>query len=183
MSRKIKPADFEALAANLQDTLRINGVAEESQPSLLADLLFGFAAFLDERLGSNHHESIFALADAILSGEIASEAQDNLSGELKIHFHKGRKAALNLLAAHRSNRAHLLFDLQMALGIRTLAEINSEIDSEARFLALLDSRQGIRLFEVRGFGDTVSDTWRTVEPPTSKPGSLDELAQMLLELH
>lgn len=177
MSKKLKPKDFEALAATLQDTLKINGVAEESRPSLLADLLFGFAAFLDDRFGSNHHESIFALSDAILAGELDAAPQDGLACELKIHFHKGRQAALNLLASHRSNRAHLLFDLEMALGIRKLTEINAAIDSEARYQALLDSREGIRLFEVR----SLDDTWRPMEPAQARP-SLEELAQMLADL-
>lgn len=182
MSKQLHQLDFQALAANIGDVLDTHALDETLRPSLTADLLFVFAAFLDDRLGSNHHEGIYALADELLAGELDSPPVDSLACELQIRFHKGRKAELNLLASHRSNRAHLLFDLEMALGIRSLDEINAPIDSQARFLALLDKRQGIRLLETRGLDPAAGDRWKASEPPQSHPASLDQLAQMLLAL-
>ena len=180
MARKLRTCDFEVLAASMREMLELHEVPEDRRASLLADLLFGVAAFLDERTGSNHHEGMFELTDALLDGGQQGGQAAAAGCEAEIVFGKGRKVELNLLPGHRDNPAHLRFDLEIALGLRAISEIDADIDADARFQALLERRQGIRELRFLGTDEAGREAWTMAAPPSARP-DLDALARGLLD--
>ena len=61
MAKPFAPRDFAALALSLRQTVANHKVPPDLQASLIEDVVFHFAAFIDEKTGSDIHESIFSV--------------------------------------------------------------------------------------------------------------------------
>jgi hypothetical protein len=95
MTSKITLQDFRELAASLKPTLVSHEVPINLQDSLLSDVVFQFASFIDEKTGSSFHESIYDLLEERSAAD--DGFTDYLAAELEILFVAGRRCRANLL--------------------------------------------------------------------------------------
>src|SRR5688572_13077678 len=139
------PKDFASLALSLRQTVANHNVPADMQASLIEDVIFHFAVFIDEKTGSDIHESIFSILNkyARQLGE-APVPTDSLLAEVEITFLKGRKAELNVLRSSIDEPANLRLIVEIALGVRDTTEIEARVDTERRFADLLKKKRGIK---------------------------------------
>lgn len=169
MKNKIKSEDFYQLALALKPTLVTHGVPVELHYSLISDIMFEFANFVDEKSGSSFHEGLFALL-AEHAEELSSDIKrtDWLVAELEVLFGKGKKVETNIHKSYLENREYLKLHMEISLGARDISEIDKNIDADARFAALLKKKNGIRALR---FKAARSGAW--LEVPLNGTGSGD----------
>lgn len=165
MANTIKSEEFAELAFSLKPILDLHGVPSALHYSLVSDVIFQFATFLDDRCGSNLHEDVFAVLD-VHSEALCEESPsaDSRIAEVRISFAQGRKVEMNLLGSHLENdRSHLMLDLEMALGLRGVHEIESkDIDIDARLAKVLQKKGGIASVDIRRSGAAGRKAWSSV---------------------
>lgn len=175
MTSEISLDDFLDLALRLRETAVTHHVPSEHRASLIEDSVFQFAAFLDERLGSSFHESIFGLLED--HAEALAREPDPVSpllAQLEITFGKGRKKEANILRGHLREEQFLREVVEFALGLRSLDEIDAEIDSDARFTRLMATKNGIRSLRFNSAANIGSPSWLEVLLEGSEYGTFDQ---------
>lgn len=154
---------FISLALSLRQPLATHNVPPELRASLIEDIIFRFATFVDERTGSDFHESInAALHEHAEQLAALPEPIDSLVAEVEIGFMKGRKAELNVLRSHLTGLASLRLVLEIALGVREVTEIRSRIDTEQRFRKLMLQRNGIKAVRFKPPSASNKSPWQEV---------------------
>ena len=182
MAKEIKLEDFGELAMSLKPSLLTHGIPDELHYSLLSDVVFQCAAFIDEKTGSSFHEGIDALLDEYieaLSGDISS---DYMVAEIQIVFGKGRKVETNVLKSHLENKENIVLDFEMALGIRDIDEIDAKIDADARFAALMKKKNGIKSLDFKAAKDFENDNWYSIPLQGSEFGDFEQSIDGILKL-
>jgi hypothetical protein len=140
MPGKFTPAAFAELAQTLRPVVAGHGVSSKRRDSLIEDLMFHVANFVDERTGSSFHESIFAILREQAAAPGPASTSDRLVAEARIEFQKGRSVELNILRSSLRKPALLRLNVEIALGVRDVTEIRKRIDTEARFAKVTRSR-------------------------------------------
>lgn len=173
MSRTIALHDFLQLAAALKPTLEAHEVPVDQRDSLLSDIVFHCASFIDEKTGSSFHESIDdLLAD---DDEATGEFTDRLIAELEIRLGSNRRIRVNLMHSMLSNTEALRSQIEMALGLRGIHELDAKVDIDARLADLLRKRRGIAELQVRCL-DPLTGKRASVPPRAAEPvGPIDSL--------
>jgi len=175
------PKDFASLALSLRHTVANHRVPPELRASLIEDVVFHVAVFIDEKTGSDFHESIFAvLRKHARQLDKAPAPSDPLLAEVEIIFRKGRKAELNVLRSCLAKPANLRLNLEIALGVRDVTDIKARVDTEQRFTGVWKTKGGIKAVRIRKADVTGKSTWREVELPRSVAGRLSVKALMEL---
>lgn len=166
--------DFISLALSLRQPLIAHDVPSELRASLIEDVMFRFASFIDERTGSDFHESINAALSEYSEQLAASpEPVDSLLAEVEIVFVKGGKAELNVLRSHMARLASLRLVLEIALGVRQVTEIRSRIDAEDRFRQLMVKKGGIRAIRLKAPSTSGKSPWQEVRLNGSRYGDFE----------
>jgi hypothetical protein len=162
VAERFAVADLVELALSLRGPVALHGVSSELRASLIEDLIFRFAVFVDERARTNLHEGIAgALRErAAELAELPSPA-DVLVAEVEIEFIRGRTVELNVLRSSLAHPEHLLLTLEMALGVRDVGEVGRTADTAGRFSRLLKRRGGLRALRVVA-ADVEASVWREV---------------------
>lgn len=173
--------DFISLALSLRQPLLTHNVPAEVRASLIEDVMFRFAAFIDERTGSDIHESINA-ALGEYSEQLAASPDpiDSLVAEVEIVFVKGSKAELNVLRSHLTGAASLRLVLEIALGVREVTEIHSRIDTERRFRQLMVQKGGIKAVRLKPPSASGKSPWQEVRPNGSSDGNFEQSLARLI---
>jgi hypothetical protein len=169
------PADFLQLALALRETAVAHNVPADSRVSLIEDVVFQFASFLDERLGSSLHEEIYGLLEQ--HAEALSQPPrplDFLVAEVEVVFGKGRRRCINILSGYLQEPRFLRENIEFALGLRSLDELDTEIDSDARFGQLMAKKAGIEMLRFNAGVNIGAPSW--VDVPF-RESSLDGLCE------
>lgn len=164
MPKAFAPKDFVSLALSLRRTVANHKVPPDLQASLIEDVIFHFATFIDEKTGSDIHESIFTVLRKCAKqlGEVPVPS-DSLVAEVEITFLKGRKAELNVLRSSIAKPALLRLIVEIALGVRDTTEIKARIDTTRRFADLLKKKGGVRAVRFNLANATGKPSWQEVE--------------------
>jgi hypothetical protein len=179
LTTQILPEDFVQLALRLRETVVTHGVPAQHRASLIEDVVFQFATFLDERMGSRLHESVFSLLDDRASDLGAEPAPDSvLVAQLEIDFGKGRKA-LNILSGHLRDKQGLRETVEFSLGVRRLEELDAEVDIEGRFAELLRRKSGIRALRFNPAASLGNPAWTAVALDGSPYGTFEPSIEAL----
>jgi len=173
MEKEIKLTDFGELALELKPTLETHGVPEKFHYSLISDVLFTFANFLDEKNGTDFHEQIYPLMDELAEKLSAPQLGDFQVAEVIFEFEKGRKV-MNLLKSQLDHPEILQFDLEFNLGLRGLDEIDNEIDADARFLKLLKTKRRVKSLKFNSAKNYTNEDWISVSLEESEYGSFEQ---------
>ena len=175
MTTQIVLEDFLRLALRLRDTAVTHNVSEEHRASLIGDVVFQFASFLDERQGSSFHESIYGLLedheDALSQEPKPAKA---FIAQLEITFGKGRKKEVNILSGNLKNMQFLQETVEFTLGLRSLDELYSKIDSEARFTQLMSKKNGIKELRFNSAESIDTPSWIVVPLEGSQYGTFEQ---------
>jgi hypothetical protein len=148
MPKRFTPKDFVALALSLRRTVVNHRVPPKLRASLIEDIVFRFAVFVDEKTGGSHHETISGLlAEHVKDLGALPTPEDYLVAELRITFLKGRGVELNVLRSSLLKPALLRLNLEVALGVRDIDEIKARIDTEARYAGLVKKKGGVKRLE------------------------------------
>jgi hypothetical protein len=168
MPKSIKPSDFATLALSLAPILENHKVAPESRASLIEDLIFHFAVFIDERTGSEFHESVFGVLRSA-----TPEPSDHPVAELQILFDKGARAEMIISRVSLRKTSILRMNLEVALGVRDVTEIRSRIDSKRRFSDLMRKKGGIKALRFNSATRRGKPSWVEIRLPDSPYGSFE----------
>jgi hypothetical protein len=181
MVNPFAPKDFASLALSLRQTVATHKVPPDLQASLIEDVVFQFAVFIDERTGSDIHESIFAVLrkHAKQLGE-PPVPPDSLLAEVQITFLKGRKAELNVLRSSIAKPAHLRLIVEIALGVRDTAEIKARVDTDRRFADLVKKKGGVKAVRFRLANAANDVSWQEVKLQRSPHGNFEQSIKGLL---
>ncbi len=167
--------DFVTLAFSLRQPLETYNVPPQVRASLIEDVVFRFAAFIDEKIGSDMHESIGAvLSEHAEQLAAVPEPADSLVAEVEIIFVKGGKAELNVLRSHLTGLASLLLVLEIALGVRDVTEIRSRIDTQRRFRDLMLQKGGIKAVRFKSTSTSDKSPWQAVRLSGSSYGNFEQ---------
>lgn len=175
MTSRISIDDFLPLALSLRETVAVHKVPVENRASLIGDAVFQFATFLDERLGSNFHESIFGLLEGHAEA-LGQEPNDRapLIAQMEITFRKGRKKEFNILRGYLQKDQYLREALEFALGVRGLDEREAKIDSDGRFAQLMKIKSGIKTLRFNSLANIESPSWIEVPLEDSEYGTFEQ---------
>jgi hypothetical protein len=181
MVNPFAPKDFASLALSLRQTVATHKVPPDLQASLIEDVVFQFAVFIDERTGSDIHESIFAVLrkHAKQLGE-PPVPPDSLLAEVQITFLKGRKAELNVLRSSIAKPALLRLIVEIALGVRDTAEIKARVDTDRRFADLVKKKGGVKAVRFRLANAANDVSWQEVKLQHSPHGNFEQSIKGLL---
>jgi hypothetical protein len=175
------PKDFASLALSLRETVAKYKVPPGQQASLIEDVIFHFAVFVDERTGSDIHESIFAVLrkHARHLGEVPVPT-DSLLAEVQISFLKGPKAELNVLRSSIEKPALLRLTVETAIGVRDVTEIKARVDTERRLASLMEKRGGVNSVRFKPAGGAGRASWQDVKLRGSPHGDFEQSVKGLL---
>ena len=181
MTKPFAPKDFASLALSLRQTVVNHKVPPDLQASLIEDVVFHFAAFIDERTGSDIHESIFTVLrkHAKQLGETPVPS-DSLLAEVQITFLKGRKAELNVLRSSIAKPALLRLGVEIALGVRDTTEIKARVDTDRRFADLMKKKGGVKAVRFRLANAAGNASWQEVKLQRSLHGNFEQSVKGLL---
>jgi hypothetical protein len=181
MVNPFAPKDFASLALSLRQTVATHKVPPDLQASLIEDVVFQFAVFIDERTGSDIHESIFAVLrkHAKQLGE-PPVPPDSLLAEVQITFLKGRKAELNVLRSSIAKPALLRLIVEIALGVRDTTEIKARVDTDRRFADLVKKKGGVKAVRLRLANAANDVSWQEVKLQHSPHGNFEQSIKGLL---
>jgi hypothetical protein len=181
MAKPFAPKDFASLALSLRQTVADHKVPPDLQASLIEDVVFHFAAFIDERTGSDIHESIFAVLRKCAKelGETPVPS-DSLLAEVQITFLKGRRAELNVLHSSIAKPALLRLNVEIALGVRDATEVNARVDTDRRFADLMEKKGGVNAVRFRLANAADSASWQEVKLQRSPHGTFEHSVKGLL---
>jgi hypothetical protein len=181
MAKPFAPKDFASLALSLRKTVANHKVPPDLQASLIEDVVFHFAAFIDERTGSDIHESIFSVLRKYAKqlGE-APAPSDSLLAEVQITFLKGRNVELNVLRSSIAKPALLRLILEIALGVRDTTEIKARVDTDRRFADLMKKKGGVSAVRFRLANAADNASWREVKLQGSPHGNFEQSVKGLL---
>lgn len=156
-------------------------VPANRRASLIEDVVFHVAVLVDEKTGSEFHESIFS-ALAKRAKELGEDAEpvDALVAEVEVLFGKGRKAELVIARSGLERPALLRQVLEVAIGIRDVSEIKSRIDTGARFAELLKKKGGLKSVRYKPVGPG-RRSWCDVRLRRAKTGRAEPTLDGLLE--
>jgi hypothetical protein len=150
-------------------------VAPESRVSLIEDLIFHFAVFIDERTGSELHESAFgALRKHAGQLGAAPRRSDYPVAELQIVLAKGRKAELIISRVSLQKPSILRMNLEVALGVRDITEIRSRIDARQRFLDVMHKKGGIKALRFNSAASRGKPSWLEIRLQESQYGRFEQ---------
>jgi hypothetical protein len=181
MSKPFAPKDFAPLALSLRQTVANHKVPPDLQASLIEDVIFHFAAFIDEKTGSDIHESIFSvLRKHAKQLSKAPAPSDSLLAEVQITFFKGRKAELNVLRSSIAKPALLRLIVEIALGVRDITEIKARVDTDRRFANLMKKRGGVKAVRFNLANAIGKASWQEVELHGSPYGNFEQSVKGLL---
>lgn len=177
----ISTKDLVELALSLRQTVELHKVPQDLRASLIEDVIFRFAVLLDERTGSDVHESISGVLSryARQLGETPAPP-DSLLAEVEVTFLKGRKAELNVLRSSIAKPKLLRLVLETALGVRDFTEIKARIDVERRFAELMKKKGGIRTVRFKMAVGGGRRTWQEVKLARSPFGRFEQTVDGLL---
>lgn len=177
----ISAKDLVELALSLRQTVELHKVPQDLRASLIEDVIFRFAVLLDEKTGSDVHESISGVLSryARQLGETPAPP-DSLLAEVEVTFLKGRKAELNVLRSSIAKPKLLRLVLETALGVRDFTEIKARIDVERRFAELMKKKGGIRTVRFKMAVGGGRRTWQEVILARSPFGSSEHTVDGLL---
>jgi hypothetical protein len=175
MTKPFAPEDFASLALSLRQTIANHKVPLDQQASLIEDVVFHFAAFIDEKTGSDIHESIFAVLRKYAKqlGETPVPS-DSLLAEVQITFLKGRKAELNVLRSSIEKPALLRLIVEIALGVRDTTEIKARVDTDRRFADLMEKKRGVNAVRFRLANSADNASWQEVKLRRSPHGNFEQ---------
>src|SRR5688572_72239 len=181
MAKAFAPRDFASLALSLRQTVANHKVPPDLQASLIEDVVFHFAAFIDERTGSDIHESIFSVLRKCAKqlGETPAPS-DSLLAEVEITFLKGRKVELNVLRSSIAKPALLRLTVEIALGVRDTTEIKARVDTDRRFEDLMEKRGGVNAVRFRLANAADNASWQEVKLRRSPRGNFEQSVKGLL---
>jgi hypothetical protein len=164
MPKPFAAKDFASLALSLRQTVANHKVPSDMQASLIEDVIFHFAVFVDERTGSDIHESIFTVLRKYAKqlGE-APVPSDLLLAEVEVIFLKGRKAEFNVLRSSMEKSELLRLIVEIALGVRDTTEIKARIDTARRFAELLEKKGGIKAVRIKSANARGKSAWQEVK--------------------
>ena len=181
MAKPFVPKDFASLALSLRQTVANHKVPPDLQASLIEDVVFHFAAFIDEKTGSDIHESIFSVlrkcAKQLGETPVPSDA---LLAEVQITFLKGRKVELNVLRSSIAKPALLRLTVEIALGVRDTTEIKARVDTERRFADLLEKKGGVTAVRFRLANTDDNASWQEVKLKRSPHKNFEQSVKGLL---
>ena len=175
MTSQLVSKDFLQLALALREIAEAHNVPAESRVSLIEDVVFQFASFLDERLGSSLHGEIYAILEQhedVLSQQ--PRPLDVLVAEVEIVFGKGRKRGIHILSGYLQEPRFLREGIEVSLGLRRLDELDCDIDSDVRFGQLLAKKNGIEMLRINAVANVDAPSW--VDVP-HRESSLDGLCE------
>ena len=166
--------DFVSLALSLRQPLATHNVPSEVRASLIEDVIFRFATFIDEKTGSGLHESINSVLGEY-SEQLADvpEPIDFLVAEMEVVFLKGAKAEFNILRSHLDKPAALRLVIELALGVRDITEIRSRVDIELRFRRMVTRKGGIRAVRFKPARSNTS-SWQEIPFNGSPHGNFEQ---------
>src|SRR5687768_6970953 len=175
MPKPFAARDFASLALSLRQTVANHKVPPELQASLIEDVMFQVAAFIDDKTGSNFHESIFSVLRKYAKqlGN-APEAQDSLVAEVQITFLKGPRAELNVLRSSIAKPALLRMVVEIALGVRDVTEVEARVDTDRRFSQLMRKKGGVKAVRFKPVDTRRKASWREVELSGSPYGNFEQ---------
>jgi hypothetical protein len=171
----IKPNDFATLALALRSVVVNHKVPPDLRASLIEDVVFHFAVFIDERTGTDFHESVLGVLGKHAK-QLGAEPRptDYLVAELEIVFNKGRKAELNVLRSSLLKPSVLRLDVEVALGVRDVSEIRTRIDTDRRFADLMRKKGGIKALRFSAAGNIPKPSWQEVPLQGSPYGTFEQ---------
>jgi hypothetical protein len=181
MAKPFAPKDFASLALSLRQTVANHEVPPDLRASLIEDVVFHFAVFIDERTGSDIHESIFSVLrrHARQLGETPAPA-DSLLAEVQITFLKGRKVELNVLRSSIAKPAALRLVVEIALGVRDTTEIKARVDTDRRFADLMKKKGGVNAVRFRLANAADDASWQEFKLRRSPHGNFEQSLKGLL---
>jgi hypothetical protein len=158
-----------------------HGVPPKLRASLIEDVVFHVAVLVDEKTGSDFHESIFA-ALGRRAKELGEDPEpvDAVVAEVEVLFGKGRKAELVIARSGLERPALLRQVLEVAIGVRDVAELESRIDTRARFAEVLKKKGGLKSVRCKLVGPG-RRSWRDVRLQRAKTGRAGPTLDGLLE--
>lgn len=175
MAKRFPLEDFVSLALSLRQPVVAHGVAPKLRASLIEDIVFRLAVFIDERTGSSHHESISGLLREHAKELAASpEPVDALVAEVEIAFVKGGKAELNVLRSSLKKPALLRQCLEIALGVRDVTELRSRVDADRRFGELMVKREAVKALRFNSASTIGKPSWQSVRLHGSPYGNFEQ---------
>jgi hypothetical protein len=177
----ISAKDLAELGLSLRQTVELHKVPQNLRASLIEDVIFRFAVLLDERTGSDIHESISGVLSryARQLGETPAPP-DTLLAEVEVTFLKGRKAELNVLRSSIAKPKLLRLVLETALGVRDFTEIKARIDVERRFGELLKKKGHVRAVRFKMASGGGRRRWQEVKLARSSFGRFEQTVDGLL---
>jgi hypothetical protein len=181
MAKPFASKDFASLALSLRQTVANHKVPPDLQASLIEDVVFHFAAFIDKKTGSDIHESIFTVLRKYAKqlGETPVPS-DSLLAEIQITFLKGRKAELNILRSSIAKPALLRLIVEIALGVRDTTEIKTRVDTDRRFAELMEKKGGVNAVRFRLANAAGNSPWQEVKLQRSPHGNFEQSVKGLL---
>ena len=164
MSINIKDDDFIELATQIKTSLDAHNVPVQEHASLITQVVFNFAVFLDKKLNTNHHEFIETKLDEYLF-EIVEDSPNTLIASVNLVFGKGRKRDFEIRKGNLLHRESIISLMEFATGIRKLTEVDSEVDPlilTERFEKMLEIREGLLEIEFQPDEDWGTNKWLTL---------------------
>ena len=163
MTNNIELQDFTEIAFAIKPILETHDVPEEYHYSIISDIVFEFANFVDTKTETSFHESIYALLEEHAENLSTAGAGRVLITELELAFGNGDVLEANVPDTQLDDEAQLRLHLEFTLTIRDLDEIDEEIDAERRFKKLLSDKNGIRKLRILPGKEPDASAWVSVD--------------------
>lgn len=171
----IRPNDFATLALALRSVLANHKVPPDVRASLIEDIVFQFAVFIDEKTGTDFHESVLGvLGEHAKQLSASPKPSDHLVMELQVVFLKGRRAELNILRSCLLKPSVLRLNLEVALGVRDITEVGARVDTHQRFADLMKKKAGIKALMFSSASNIKRPSWQEVRLQGSAYGTFEQ---------
>jgi hypothetical protein len=174
--------DFEDLIKNIKVSLDTHGIDEDQHYSLLSEILFNVTAFIDERANTSLHEVADSFIDDCYEKIQSNLNRDYLLADVNIFFGNGNKVETNVLKSNIENKEYYMLELEVALELRDISEIDKVVDIEGRLNKLLRNKKGIVKVDFQPLKDLGSENWISVPLTGSSHGDFSENIEGLFEL-
>ena len=174
MTKIFKITDFENLAVNIRSSLVKHEIPDELHYSIISDVLFDFAAYIDEKTNDNLHEVIDSYLEDHTEKILSDEQEDYLLADIEIIFEKGRKIKTNVLFSCLKNKEYGKLVLEVAVGVRDISELDKDVDIDSRFEKLMKKKEGVVSVNFQPLKDLDTKNWLSIPLVGSEYGDFEQ---------
>lgn len=173
-NKELELTDVLELAYSIKPILQKHDVDPELHFSIIDDIAFEVSNMIDDKMGTCIHENIIPAMESIALDFSRDRPTDFCVAFLEIIMGKGKKFEANILKGQLDSEERLAENIEMALYIRDIDEIDKNIDIEGRFKKLIDKKKGIKELRFQHVRDMDADKWLSVNLSESDYGAFEE---------